>query len=157
MHVHVMPTTSDFGAAPPIVAPLTLTWLLGLSLAPWLLATVLVRAAGVRRREAQLVLYTPRRASRHHRRAAPVGSPPVSPTGAADDRSGGEGSLGRVHARSFDAWCDVPVTNDIVFPGSFNPLHVGHERMAAAAADLVKARGHGLRAVVRALLGTRVD
>lgn len=35
------------------------------------------------------------------------------------------------------AWCDAPIRDAIVFPGSFNPLHHGHERMAAAAVELV--------------------
>jgi len=46
------------------------------------------------------------------------------------------------------AWCDVELKDAIVIPGSFNPLHEGHLRMAAAAVEASALVGRGQRSVV---------
>jgi hypothetical protein len=49
------------------------------------------------------------------------------------------------------------VHDAIIFPGSFNPLHEGHQRMAAAAVEAVRSAGKGERRVVFEITARNAD
>lgn len=87
---------------------------------------------------------------------------PAPPAGAAragerERAHGGDGepTVGSIARHS--AWCDVPVRHALVLPGSFNPLHDGHARMAAAAVAACALAGKGARAVVFEITARNAD
>lgn len=79
-------------------------------------------------------------------------TPPAQRT--AEGAPAGARGAHEVQAR---AWCDARVNGAIIFPGSFNPLHSGHARMASAAVEAAAQAGKGELRVVFEITARNAD